>query len=88
MTQPLADWTATAAYQEALRENWARDTVAAAGKSWSTHMAKFSGTVLRRTQPTIYGIRGHQVTTAEEDGVRRAVMLAHVTPLAKLPVLP
>lgn len=36
------------AHAEALRENWARDRVAAAGKSWATHLAKFDGTVLER----------------------------------------
>lgn len=35
-------------WQEALREAWARRTVAAAGKSWDTHLAKFSGAVLPR----------------------------------------
>ena len=35
-------------HDEAHRENWARDQVAAAGKSWDTHMAKFDGTVLPR----------------------------------------
>jgi hypothetical protein len=33
---------------EALREDWARRAVAAAGHSWPTHMAKFDGTVLPR----------------------------------------
>jgi hypothetical protein len=42
------DWTATKLYAEAVRENWARRTVAAAGKSWTTHLAKFSGAVLPR----------------------------------------
>lgn len=42
------DWTATELYDIALRENWARKTVAAAGKLWATHMAKFSGAVVRR----------------------------------------
>jgi hypothetical protein len=37
-----------AAHTEALREDWARDRVAAAGKSWTTHLAKFDGTVLSR----------------------------------------
>jgi hypothetical protein len=32
----------------AAREDWARTTVAAAGHSWSTHFAKFDGTVLPR----------------------------------------
>lgn len=31
------------------RDDWARNQVAAAGKSWATHMAKFSGTVVPRT---------------------------------------
>lgn len=63
----LEDWSA------ALRENWARDRVAAAGKSWNTHMAKFDGTVLRRVQPTVNGIRGHQVfSAAEEEQMRKA----------------
>lgn len=35
-------------YSEALREDWARRTVAAAGKDWATHMAKFDGTVVER----------------------------------------
>jgi hypothetical protein len=43
------DWTATEAYAEARREDWARRTVRAAGKSWATHMAKFSGAVLPRS---------------------------------------
>lgn len=42
------DWTATALYDEARREAWARRTVRAAGKSWATHMAKFSGAVVER----------------------------------------
>jgi hypothetical protein len=33
---------------EAIREKWARERVAQAGHSWSTHMAKFDGTVLPR----------------------------------------
>ena len=37
-----ADWDA------AHREAWARRTVAAAGKDWATHLAKFDGTVLPR----------------------------------------
>lgn len=44
----MKDWTTTDLYSEALRENWARSTVAAAGKSWTTHLAKFSGAVLPR----------------------------------------
>jgi hypothetical protein len=36
------------AWGEAHREAWARRTVAAAGKSWATHHAKFSGAVLPR----------------------------------------
>jgi hypothetical protein len=35
-------------WDEAVRENWARNQVAKAGKSWSTHLAKFDGTVLPR----------------------------------------
>lgn len=46
------DWTATEVYAEARREGWARDRVAAAGHSWETHMAKFSGAVLRRETPS------------------------------------
>lgn len=42
------DWTVTDLYSEAVREKWARQQVAAAGKSWRTHMAKFSGVVLPR----------------------------------------
>jgi hypothetical protein len=42
------DWTVTPAYAEAQREAWARRTVRAAGKSWATHLAKFSGAVLPR----------------------------------------
>lgn len=38
---------------EALREDWARGRVAAAGKSWTTHMAKFSGTVLPRPREVV-----------------------------------
>jgi hypothetical protein len=45
------DWTVTEAYAEAQREAWARRTVVAAGKSWATHMAKFSGAVLPRSTP-------------------------------------
>jgi hypothetical protein len=37
-----------ALHGEAHREGWARDRVAAEGKSWATHMAKFDGTVLPR----------------------------------------
>lgn len=33
---------------QAKREDWARKTVAAEGKSWTTHLAKFSGAVLPR----------------------------------------
>jgi hypothetical protein len=44
----MKDWTATELYAEAVREAWARRTVAAAGKSWATHLAKFSGAVLPR----------------------------------------
>ncbi len=33
---------------EAMREDWARAKVAAAGKSWTTHMVKFDGTVMLR----------------------------------------
>lgn len=33
---------------EAMREDWARGKVAAAGKSWETHLVKFDGTVLAR----------------------------------------
>lgn len=36
---------------EASREDWARRRVAAEGKDWTTHMAKFSGTVVQREQP-------------------------------------
>lgn len=35
-------------HAEARRENWARGQVAAAGKSWATHMVKFGGTVIER----------------------------------------
>lgn len=35
-------------WDEALAENWLRDRVTAAGYSWQTHKAKFSGTVLPR----------------------------------------
>jgi hypothetical protein len=35
-------------HEQALHENWARDQVTAAGKSWATHMVKFDGTVLER----------------------------------------
>lgn len=34
--------------EQAQREDWARGKVAAAGKSWDTHLAKFDGTVLPR----------------------------------------
>lgn len=43
------DWTATPVWGEAQREDWARRTVAAAGKDWRTHLAKFSGAVLPRS---------------------------------------
>ena len=42
----MKDWTVTDRYYEALRENWARSRVAAAGKSWAMHRAKFDGTVV------------------------------------------
>jgi hypothetical protein len=42
------DLTITEQYSEAQREAWARRTVARAGKSWDTHMAKFSGAVVAR----------------------------------------
>jgi hypothetical protein len=35
-------------WDEAQRERWARAQVAAAGKSWGTHTAKFSGAVVPR----------------------------------------
>jgi hypothetical protein len=35
-------------HAEAIREDWARRQVVAAGKSWETHVAKFSGAVLPR----------------------------------------
>lgn len=38
----------TYVHGDALREDWARSTVAAAGKDWATHMAKFDGTVVER----------------------------------------
>lgn len=47
--EPLVnDWTMTAEYDEAVRENWARGLVAASGKPWATHMAKFGGAVVPR----------------------------------------
>ena len=45
------DRTSTDLYSEAQREDWARGQVAAAGKSWTTHQAKFSGAVLPRQKP-------------------------------------
>lgn len=42
------DWSETALYGEAHREKWSREKVAAAGKDWRTHFAKFSGAVLPR----------------------------------------
>lgn len=42
------DWTATELWSQAVREGWARNQVAAAGESWDTHMAKFSGAVVPR----------------------------------------
>lgn len=48
MEPPATDWTATETWSEAVREGWERATVTAAGKSWDTHMAKFSGAVLPR----------------------------------------
>src|SRR5512143_952936 len=36
------------AWAEAHREDWARTRVAEEGKSWDTHLAKFSGAVLPR----------------------------------------
>jgi len=44
----MKDWTVTDLYSEAVREDWSRRTVAAAGKSWATHRAKFSGAVVPR----------------------------------------
>lgn len=44
----MKDWTATEVYAQARREDWARGAVAAAGKSWATHMMKFSGAVVPR----------------------------------------
>ena len=44
----MTDWTGSPVYEQALREDSARATVAAAGKSWTTHFAKFSGAVLPR----------------------------------------
>lgn len=44
----MTDLTITETYSEAVREGWARRMVAAAGKSWKTHMTKFDGTVLPR----------------------------------------
>lgn len=35
-------------YDEAAREEWARQRVVAAGEDWSTHTAKFSGAVIPR----------------------------------------
>lgn len=40
-------------HAEALREDWARGRVAAAGKSWVTHLAKFDGTVLPRGREVV-----------------------------------
>lgn len=42
------DLTLTTEYQQARREAWARAKVADAGKSWTTHMTKFSGAVVPR----------------------------------------
>jgi hypothetical protein len=47
------DWTATEVFSEAVREGWARNQVAEAGKSWDTHMAKFSGAVIPRELATV-----------------------------------
>lgn len=44
----MIDQTITAEYGAALREDWAREKVAAAGMSWETHTAKFTGAVLPR----------------------------------------
>lgn len=44
----VEDLTVTDAYSEAIREDWARRVVAEAGKSWTTHRAKFSGAVVPR----------------------------------------
>lgn len=59
------DWTSTPVYGEAQREDWARRTVAAAGKSWATHLAKFSGAVLPRQREP----RGRRICSgwADED---------------------
>jgi len=40
---------------EAMREDWARGKVAAAGKSWKTHLVKFGGTVLARGRGDMAG---------------------------------
>lgn len=48
----LADLEIERVWGEAHRENWARQQVADAGKSWETHMAKFSGAVLPREDDT------------------------------------
>lgn len=49
----LARSLVEADHAEALREDWARGRVAAAGKSWATHMVKFDGTVLPRGREVV-----------------------------------
>lgn len=53
-------------HAEAHREDWARRTVAAAGFSWATHLAKFSGAVLPRD--------GYDVASAEASQGRRGLL--------------
>lgn len=48
LEDPLSEARREQDHSEAVREDWARRTVAAAGKSWETHLAKFDGTVLPR----------------------------------------
>lgn len=50
---------------------------------WSADFTRLIREVRRRVMPTVDGIRGHRVTTAEEDELRKARTVAlagHITP--------
>jgi hypothetical protein len=52
---------------------------------WTPDWRRLQREVRRMVQPTVDGIRGHLVTTPEEDEVRRRLTL-EATPLAPFPV--
>jgi hypothetical protein len=89
----VTDWTVTEVYAEASREDWARRTVADAGKSWLTHQAKFSGAVLprqseRRRRRRVLPIGTVTVAAAEEMVEHAAWLLdraARVSPVVVRP---